>query len=214
MKTSVAGMLLLVLSVVFAAAQSDNGAASNSPPKVAIVVPSEVATFAAPANITVVANASDADGYLTIQTVEFFAGTNSLGIRTNYATANAIGPFFLVWSNVSAGNYILTARARDNSGASSISPPVSIRVGLDGTNAPAQPPEPRLIIPPQCFAEVRTNGCRLLLSADTPATCVVECSVDLFEWRPIYTNTLSGAAVELRDCEGSAPLRFYRLRVE
>jgi hypothetical protein len=121
-------MLLLVLSAVFAAAQSDNGAASNSPPKVAIVVPSEGATVAAPANITIVANASDTDGYLTIQTVEFFAGTTSLGVRTNFPTLNPIGPFVLSWERVPAGDYTLTAIARDDHGAKGTSAPVHIVV--------------------------------------------------------------------------------------
>jgi hypothetical protein len=91
----------------------------------------------------------------------------------------------------------------------------NLRVALSTTNSPAPPPEPRVTVLPQCFAEVRTNGFRLLLSADTPTTCIVECSTDLVQWKPICTNTVNGGAVELRDWEGSAgPMRFYRLRQE
>jgi hypothetical protein len=60
---------------------------------------------------------------------------------------------------------------------------------------------------------VRTNGCRLLLGADTPMTCVLESTVDLLHWKPLCTNTLSSGEIELRDCEsGGAPMRFYRVR--
>ena len=75
-------------------------APTNHPPTVHIFTPPNGATFVAPANIFIAANAQDLDGYLTIQTVEFFAGTHSLGIRTNYPTLDPIGPFKLTWTNV------------------------------------------------------------------------------------------------------------------
>ncbi|HWN96484.1 MAG TPA: Calx-beta domain-containing protein [Methylomirabilota bacterium] len=189
---------------------------TNRPPIVAIWTPASGSVLPAHVDILIVANANDPDGSETVSTVEFFEGSNSLGLRTNYPTANPIGPFFLIWSNVAAGHYTLTARATDTAGASTISPAVGIVV-LNLTNQPPRPPWPwpRLVIPPQCFAEIRTNGCRLLIEADTPMTCVVECSVDLVQWTTIYTNTLSRGAIELRDYEGSGgPIRFYRVRQE
>jgi hypothetical protein len=94
-----------------------------------IFTPTNGSSFTAPANILVAAQAQDVDGYLTIQTVEFFAGAHSLGIRTNYPTVDPIGPFKLTWTNVPPGAYVLTARATDGNGALGISPPVEIRVG-------------------------------------------------------------------------------------
>lgn len=100
---------------------------TNIPPTVAITTPPSGATFAAPANIPVCAYAFDPDGY--VATVEFFAGTTSLGIRTNNpASASPVNPFCLLWSNVPPGNYSLTAVATDNGGASTTSDPVNVSV--------------------------------------------------------------------------------------
>ncbi|MBI5384184.1 MAG: immunoglobulin domain-containing protein [Verrucomicrobia bacterium] len=101
---------------------------TNRPPSVALVSPTNGATFQAPANIVLIAQAQDPDGFLTIQTVEFFAGTNRLGVRTNFPTLNPLGPFVLEWPNVPAGAYTLIARATDNTGNVGVSAPVNIVV--------------------------------------------------------------------------------------
>ena len=94
-------------------------APTNSPPSVSISTPTNNATFSAPANITIIANPSDSDG--TITKVEFFHGGTRLGEATAF-------PYSLVWSNVPAGSYTLTARATDNNVAVTTSSPVSISV--------------------------------------------------------------------------------------
>src|SRR5262245_25453745 len=99
---------------------------TNIPPKVAIFIPSSGTIFPAPANVVIAANAVDLDG--TVSTVEFFQGTNSLGLTTNFPTLNPLGPFVLVWSNVPPGEYSLTGVATDNLGAKARSEPVRIAV--------------------------------------------------------------------------------------
>jgi len=94
-------------------------AAGNNPPTVSITSPANGATFAAPANITINANASDSDG--TISQVAFYQGATLLGTDTT-------SPYSFAWNSVGAGNYTLTARATDNSGAISTSAPVNITV--------------------------------------------------------------------------------------
>ena len=105
---------------------AESGLVTNPPPRVRIVSPEGGRKFAAPANIQIVARADDSNG--TVSTVEFFEGTNSLGVTTNMTAINPLGPFVLVWSNVVAGEYSLTARATDDQGASSTSEPVRIAV--------------------------------------------------------------------------------------
>jgi Bacterial Ig domain/Calx-beta domain len=101
--------------------------ASNRPPVVNITSPPNGAIYIAPANITLLAGAFDADG--TVSTVEFFEGGNSLGIATNNPiSAGAANAFHLNWPNVSAGQYILTAVATDNQGATGTSAPVRVVV--------------------------------------------------------------------------------------
>jgi hypothetical protein len=73
--------------------------------------------FVAPTNINLSATASDLDG--TVSKVEFFAGSGKLG-----ETAN--NPYLFTWTNAPAGWYSLTARATDDSGATSVSTAVDI----------------------------------------------------------------------------------------
>ncbi|MDB6068719.1 MAG: Na-Ca exchanger/integrin-beta4 [Pedosphaera sp.] len=112
------------------------GDASNSPPQVTLVSPMNGNVFHAPADIALLANATDPDGFPTITKVEFFEGANSLGVASNYPSASVVGPFHLLWTNVPPGNYTLSAVATDDHGATGTSAPVKITVTLPVTNAP------------------------------------------------------------------------------
>ena len=96
----------------------------NAPPTVSITSPTNGASFTAPANITITANASDSDG--SISRVDFYQGTTLIGTATT-------SPYTISWNNVVAGGYTITARATDNLGASTTSNPISITVGSPPT---------------------------------------------------------------------------------
>jgi len=100
---------------------------SNAPPSVSISSPAGGATFTEPANIPIVANATDSDG--TVTRVDFYAGTKLLGTATN-------NPFSFTWTNVVAGSYSLTARATDDQGGISTSSPVSVTVNSSTGGVP------------------------------------------------------------------------------
>jgi hypothetical protein len=118
---------------------------TNIPPVVKISEPLSGATFYAPANIGICADAFDVDGY--VATVEFFAGSESLGVRTNNPmSAGPRNPFCLLWSNVPPGSYTLTAVATDNGGLASTSALVAIQVAL--RPPPTNPPLVRITSPP------------------------------------------------------------------
>ncbi len=116
------------------------GPPTNLPPVVRIVSPANGATFFAPVDIPLFAYARDFDG--SVQSVEFFAGTNDLGsgqrlptpVAANSPSPSPIPPiyptnlFVLVWSNTPIGNYAVTAKATDNDGASTVSDPIQIAV--------------------------------------------------------------------------------------
>jgi hypothetical protein len=116
---------------------------TNLPPVVRITSPPNGEVFRAPVNIPIYTYAADPDGFVT--TVEFFAGSTSLGfgwrvtavppplppgpvqppilivVPTNY--------WGLLWTNPPLGtNIALTARATDNGGASAVSAPVLISI--------------------------------------------------------------------------------------
>jgi hypothetical protein len=94
-------------------------AAANQLPTVSITAPNNNATYTAPASVAITANASDPDG--TISKVEFYTGSTLLG--TDAAT-----PFTYSWTNVTAGNYSITAKAYDNINAVTTSTAISIQV--------------------------------------------------------------------------------------
>jgi hypothetical protein len=96
------------------------------PPAVRLVLPLNGTVFKAPATIHICAAAFDRDGHVV--SVEFFQGTNSLGVRTNLSSPFPTDDFCITWSNAPAGDYVLTAKATDNLGASTTSDPVNISV--------------------------------------------------------------------------------------
>lgn len=93
--------------------------AGGTPPTTSITSPANSASFSAPANITINANASDADG--TVSKVEFFNGTTKIG-------EDNTSPYSFTWPSVGAGSYTLTTRATDNAGLTANSPAVNVTV--------------------------------------------------------------------------------------
>ncbi len=81
---------------------------TNQPPTVTLTKPAHNATFGRGSTVTLAATAADADG--GIQRVEFFEGPNKLG-------EDFTAPYSIPWGNVKPGNYFITARATDVSGA-------------------------------------------------------------------------------------------------
>src|ERR1700691_6233222 len=86
------------------------------PPVVNIVTPEDGAAFLAPADIEIYAEAVHFTD--TVSSVEFLAGTNSLGVVTNgivipWLAGRSPAYFGFAWSNAPAGSYSLTAVATD-----------------------------------------------------------------------------------------------------
>ena len=100
------------------------GSATNQLPTVALSSPASGASYTAPASMTIAASAADSDG--TIAGVDFYVGTQLIASDTS-------SPYTASWSNVAAGTYSLTARARDNSGGTRTSSAVSVTVSAATT---------------------------------------------------------------------------------
>ncbi len=105
------------------------------PPLVQLLRPPAGAVFLAPANINLLADTVDPDGY--VWKVEFFEGTNKIGEQRKLfiipPTNGTHIPYDMTWSNVPPGKYVLTARATDSAGTTAVSRPVPIAVVM---NAP------------------------------------------------------------------------------
>jgi regulation of enolase protein 1 (concanavalin A-like superfamily) len=104
------------------------GSPGNAAPAVNLTSPAAGSTYTAPASITIAASASDTDG--TVSKVDFYQGSTLLGSDTS-------SPFTFAWTNVPEGSYSVTARATDNDGATTTSPPVAVTVGAPANTAPA-----------------------------------------------------------------------------
>ena len=100
---------------------------TNTPPAVSLVSPANGASFTLPVAITLVANASDTDGF--ISKVEFYDGAVKIGEST-------VAPYSIAWSTAPAGSHTLTARAIDSGLAVTTSAAITINVigsGVGGT---------------------------------------------------------------------------------
>jgi M6 family metalloprotease-like protein len=96
----------------------------NDRPNVFISSPSTNVAYDAPAHIVITTNATDGNG---VEKVEFYENNILLGISTSY-------PFTFDWTNISAGSYLLMAKAFDYAGASTSSEPVSVIVNNRANN--------------------------------------------------------------------------------
>jgi RHS repeat-associated protein len=92
---------------------------NNTPPSVSLTAPINNAVYAAPAAITLTANATDSDG--TVTQVDFYNGGTLLGSAT-------VAPYSFAWSNVPSGTYSVTAIATDDRNASTTSAAITITV--------------------------------------------------------------------------------------
>jgi hypothetical protein len=130
---------------------------ANERPRVAIIKPQSGDTFPPTANIAIDVRAQDPDGW--VHSVQIFANGVKIGEQSiEFIQAPPPGLeqlFSLVWSNVTSGRYVLTARAIDDSNSASTSEPVSIAVG---EVSPLVPVVSIIATDPLASERVSTNG--------------------------------------------------------
>jgi hypothetical protein len=173
-------------------------AGSNQPPVVSLASPANGATISLDTFIVVSANAFDGDG--SIARVEFFEGNRQIGESFS-------SPYTVAWSASAAGSYILSARAYDNLGLSSVSVPISVTVSpplagatlslQDGSNGYAGTRDAYLSL----YHPTSNLGSQAyLLSTDAPYADLVRFAIFESEGGPIP----DGATIE------SATLSLYK----
>jgi len=108
----------------------NTASASNQAPKVVLRKPTNNATFASGATVSLVAEAYDGDG--AIAKVEFYHGATKIG-------EDVRAPYAISWSPAN-GSYSVTAKVTDNRGTTTTSAAVSITVG--GGTQPSPRPSP------------------------------------------------------------------------
>jgi glucosylceramidase len=91
----------------------------NQLPTVSITSPANNATFTSPATVSIAATAADNDG--TVTKVEFYNGATLLGF-------DLTSPYTYSWTGVTAGSYVITAKAIDDKTGTTTSSVVNITV--------------------------------------------------------------------------------------
>jgi plastocyanin len=163
----------------------------NVPPAVSITNPVSGTVFAAPANVTIQASASDSDG--TVTNVQFLVGSSVL---TNETTAS----FSTVTNNLAAGSYTLSAIASDNSGATATNQ-VTISVVTPG---------PVLLSAPQGLPPANFQ---FSYTANVGLSYIVQRSTNLVStnWITLITNTAGSGSVNFTDINATVNPGFYRV---
>jgi beta-glucanase (GH16 family) len=90
--------------------------ATSYAPAVSITAPANNSSFSSGSTVSITANASDADGSVSL--VEFFANGSAIG-------SDASSPYAITWT-IGTGSYSITAKATDNSGLSTTSSAINV----------------------------------------------------------------------------------------
>jgi hypothetical protein len=157
-------------------------------PSVSITSPPDGAVFAAPASLDLTATASVGGG--TVTNVEYFAGTNSLGLAT-------VSPFKVTGSISIPGSYALAAVATA-AGVSATSAVVNITI--------ISP------VPVSLTAAGIANGLfSFSYSANPGLSYIIQASSNLFDWAPVGTNVALSNPVLFSDTFTTNNSRYYRV---
>jgi plastocyanin len=166
-------------------------ATANLPPTVSITNPASGAVFAAPANVTIQASASDSDG--TVTNVHFLIGSTNLGNVT-------VAPYSIVVNSLAAGSYTLSAVASDNGSATatnqvtiSVVTPVSV---LLSAPLPAPPTE-------FSFSYTANAGLSYIVQRSTNLVST--------DWTTLITNTAGSGSINFTDLNATVNPAFYRV---
>jgi hypothetical protein len=183
----------------FVAPQASNSTATIRP-LVTITNPGHNATvnLTSPGpGLVVSADATDLDGSVT--NVQFFAGASKIG----EASAS---PWSVAWGVVASSNYILTAKATDNTGATTMSAPVAVTVSVS-----AAPPGPTPIA-------ICLTGMNVVVSWPTNGTTmVVQTATNLYPpatWQQVTNAVVLMNGLNTVTLPVTAAQRFFRLTVE
>ena len=139
----------------------------NGLPTVAITSPVNNEVFTSPADILITADATDSDGIVT--QVEFFEGTNSLGVDSDGNDGWSV-----TWNGVLSNTYALTAVATDNDLETTTS-------GIINITVEDQNVLPTVAITSPLNNSTFTSPADILITADAADSDGTVTSVEFFE---------------------------------
>ena len=159
-----------------------------SPPTVSITNPASGSVFAAPANVSLAADATVSGG--TVTNVEFFANGVSQG-------AVAVAPFTLTSSAFTAGAYALTA--------------VATASGISATSSVVNVSVVNPVVVSLSGGTVDNGQFSFRYTADAGLDYVIQSSSNLLDWVSLATNIASANPASFTNEINSAGASFYRV---
>lgn len=180
----------IYLSVTFTSWPQHGGffAYTRSTPVVAITSPTNGATFAAPASVTIDATAADTNGPVT--NVSFFVNGTPIGSRQN-------APYAVTNTGLGAGYYALTAVA-----------------SVDGETVTSTVVNMTIVTPtPIELSSTKLGGNQFSFaySADPGLDYLIQTSSNLINWLPLATNTATSNPMTFTNNVSSTGALFYRI---
>ncbi len=178
------------------------GVTVDAPPTVTLTAPGNNAVFAAPANVTLTATATDSVG--TITKVDFYQGSTLIGTVTT-------APYSFAWNNVPAGNYTLTAVATNDGGGTTTSAPVAIKIDAAPAVAISSPANGATFTAPATIALTAsasdTVGTVAKVDFYQGSTLIGTASAApfTFTWRNVAVGNYSLTAVATNDAGTTTP---------
>jgi len=165
----------------------------GTPPAVTITNPASGTVFAAPANVTIRASASDTGGGGTVTNVQFLVDANIVGNDT-------VAPYSAVTNNLAAGAHTLSAVAADSN-------------GLKNTNSTAISVVTPVTVVLSAPQPVPTGKFRFTYTANTGLSYIVQRSTNLLSanWTTLVTNLAGSGSINYTDLNTTVKLEFYRV---
>jgi len=157
-------------------------------PTISITNPAGGAVFAAPANVTIAANAAVSSG--TVTNVQFFTNGVALG---SVLTA----PFSLTANNLAAGAYALKAAAT--------------AAGISATSTVVNVSVVNPVVVSLSGAAVNSDQFSFNYTANAGLTYVIQSSSNLMNWASLATNVASGNPMPFSGPFDSTGAKFYRV---
>jgi hypothetical protein len=159
-----------------------------STPTISITNPASGAVFAAPANVTIGADATVSGG--TVTNVDFFANGTLL-------KSVAVAPYTFTSSALEAGSYALTT--------------VATASGISATSAVVNVSVVNPVVIQLSDAIVKNGQFSFSYTVDAGLSYVVQSSTNFLDWASLETNVASGSSELFIKALNSEDANFYRV---
>jgi len=173
-------------------ARFDTITPAGTPPLVALLAPTNGASFIVPAVLELAADASDADGQVV--QVAFYVNGARVGVRRS-------PPFTMLWTNTTPGTFSFRAEARDDAGWA-----------VNSSRATVTLRYPPPFLDPAGSRPLSDGSFQVRVRGVDGQAFELDGSRDLLRWLSLISDSIDGDAFDFVDAQATNfPVRFYRV---